>query len=392
MKKIISVVLALILLFSFSAIAGASGNKTLKFNDDGKFTIVHLTDIQDDYPINRTIYTYINEMLDTIKPDLVVLGGDNSVAPEETKEDAIKELCEIFVNKDTYFTLVFGNHDCQQGWDNDALFALYKEYGGEYCLAEDAVPELHGCGTHNLPIYSSDGSKIAFNLFMFDSGSDTYDSEGNCLGYDCVHEDQINWYKGVAEELKAANGGEVVHSLVFQHIVVQEAIDALFIESPISLGDATMNFDGHSYTYLPKVGGIQSGWLLEQACPGYYNYGELDAMADEGDVLAMFSGHDHINNYTLNLKGINITNTGGCTYNSYGDDSNRGCRVIVLDEKDTTTYETYDYTLCEAALKEGSQITEFGDITETEAKLGVAKYDFMVVFVKLLSMIFFMFK
>ena len=48
-------------------------------------------------------------------------------------------------------------------------FEMYKLYGGKYCLAYDAVPELSGVGTHNLNVKSSDGKKIAYSLYMFDS-------------------------------------------------------------------------------------------------------------------------------------------------------------------------------------------------------------------------------
>ena len=39
----------------------------------------------------------------------------------------------------------------------------------EYCLAYDADPEIYGMGTHNLPVMSSDGKKVAYNIWMFDS-------------------------------------------------------------------------------------------------------------------------------------------------------------------------------------------------------------------------------
>ena len=106
MKKILSFVLAAVLIagcISCFAYADAP-EKTLKFNSDGKFRIVHLCDVQDVYPLNATTKEFIKEMLAEIKPDIVILGGDNCVADAGTKEDAINELCSLFVDSKTYFS------------------------------------------------------------------------------------------------------------------------------------------------------------------------------------------------------------------------------------------------------------------------------------------------
>ena len=256
MKKIISIFLSIILVFAHSAVAFAAlpgENDVLKFDENGEFKIFNICDIQDHFPMNKTTVAFIKDMIKLYNPDLVVLGGDNTTAPKETKADAIKEICDIFVECETYFTFVFGNHDDEQDVSREELFEMYKLYGGEYCLAYDAVPELAGVGTHNLTVKSSDGSKIAYNLYMFDSNSYVYDEDGNELGYDCVRPDQIEWYKNTAAELKAANGGKAVKAMAFQHIIVQDIYEMMFYEFPLALGEATVNFDGQSYTYLPFI-------------------------------------------------------------------------------------------------------------------------------------------
>lgn len=375
MKKIISMALSLLLVFGFvlSSTAAQTDAGKLKFNSDGKFTIIHYADIQDTYPMNATAKQFIAETIAEIKPDLVVLGGDNTVGPKETKPQAIKELCDLFVESETYFTFVFGNHDNEQGVDKETLLGYYQQFGGEYCLAYDAVPELYGVATHNLPVYSSDNSKVAYNLFLIDSNTYTGDADGS--GYDCVHADQVQWYKNTAEAYKAQNGGKVVPSMVFQHIIVQEIYDALFIEAPGSIGAGTQLFkdakgEKHYYTYLPKVANIKEGLIYEAPCPGYLNYGQFDAMVEEGDVKAIFCGHDHTNSFVVNIDGIDVVNTSGVTFHSYGKAVNRGCRVIVIDENDTSTYESYTYTATERGLKDGSKLFSFGDITKADAISG----------------------
>lgn len=332
-KRILAALLAVCLVFGSGVIAFAedeTAEPILKFDENGEFKILHLCDCQDGYPADQRMFDYINYVLDEYDPDIVVLGGDNTVGEEETKELAVEELVKPFVENKTYFTLVFGNHDYQQGYTNDELFAMYKKYGGEYCLAYDAVPELHGTATHNLPVYSKDGSKIKYNIWMFDSG--TY-VDG---GYDCVRQDQIDWYIETSNAL-AAEAGAKVPSLAFQHIIVGDVYDALFAEMPFSLGILTANYNGKYYSYLPKLHNF-SGFLIEPPCPGVDNDGQLEAMRKQGDVQAVFSGHDHVNSFETEVNGIQIINTPSVTYNSYSSIVNKGARLITIKEEDTSTF------------------------------------------------------
>lgn len=391
MKKILSIVLSVVMIFasatvSFASVSGA--NDVLRFDENGEFRIFNICDIQDNYPLHKTAKQFITDMIEIYDPDIVILGGDNTVASAETKAAAIEELCNIFIETDTYFTLVFGNHDDEQGVSREELLALYQQYGGEYCLAYDADPELTGVGTHNLTVKSSDGNSIAYNLYMFDSNSYTYDEDGNRLGYDAVHEDQIEWYKNTSAAVKDANNGNTVHAMAFQHIVVQEAFEELFIESPVNLGPLTLNFDQKSYTYLPFVRDIKDGFVLEAPCPGYYNYGQLDAFAETGDVVAVFSGHDHPNTYTVNKKGVDIVNTPGASFESYGDNSVRGLRLITINESNTADYTTEVLTVSDYILNGGEHLLEFGEITMADAVMGKIQKILMSLYVNLIHLLF----
>lgn len=391
MKKVIAIALSILLIFSHSAIAFAANsgeNDVLKFDKNGEFKIFNICDMQDDYPMNETIVAFIKDMIKMHNPDIVVLGGDNTTASKETKADAIREICEIFVESETYFTFVFGNHDDEQGVSREELFALYKLYGGKYCLAYDAVPELSGVGTHNLTVKSSDGSKIAYNLYMFDSNSYAYDDAGNRLGYDAVHTDQIEWYKNTSAVLKAANGGETVKAMAFQHIIVQEINEMMFYDFPIAIGEATRNYESGSYTYLPFVHNIKDGFLLEAPCPGYYNYGQFDAFVETGDVVATFSGHDHLNSFTVEKDGVDIVNTPGCTFGSYGDPATRGIRMLTINEADTSVYESEMLTLSDYILNGGDYLTAYGDYTKAEAILGIFEMEFFNLYFQFADLLY----
>lgn len=376
MKKIIAISLALILAMSVLAIGASAKRITLKFDDNGEFKIMHICDCQDSYPASKVMLTYLDLVIKDEKPDVVVLGGDNTICGVsndklegkteqekhdiiyELKKNAIQELVNVFVSNRTYFTLVFGNHDHQQGIENDELLELYQECGGQYCLAYDAVPSLSGSGTHNIPVYSSDEDIPKFNLYMFDSGDTAYDEKGNDMGYDSVHEDQINWYKNVREQLKA-QAGSYVPSVVFQHIIVSEVYDKLFFEDSL-LG--IREFNGKKYSFFPKTNNF-TGHLLELPCPGYYNYGQFATMNEKGEVLGMFFGHDHTNSFDCEIEGMRIINTPSPTHHSYSNQLNRGVRIIKVKESDPTKFETYLHTENQAVIDH----PEFAEFTGTSA-------------------------
>ncbi len=384
MKKVISVVLAVTMLFSLvtMSFAGYKDEARLQFNKNGKFKILCLADVQDDYPMEPAILQFINEALDFAAPDLVVFVGDNVVG-EDIR--AIDEMIAPLDERNIPFTFVFGNHDDEGGMVKEDQLVAYQKYEG--CMAYDADPALSGCATHNVPILSSDASKVAFNIWCFDSGGSIHDENGKWLGYDHVHADQIAWYNATRDALTAENGGEVVPALAFQHIIPQEPVEMIFYEGAIALGEATINFsDGTVYTPIPDITKYD-GYIFEKSCPSYGNDGQWDAMVAGGDVLGLVVGHDHVNNFVADCGGMDLIQTPGCTYNSYYDNMYQGARVIELNEADLTTYETYNLTSNELAQRDDSQLDEMGgrndyDFFYTFEKIFAAIYKFFVDFFK----------
>jgi len=366
-KKILSVILAALMLLTVSVTAFAAEEGTapagdaLQFDANGKFQILVLADVQDDYPVNEDTLQYIREALDTVKPDLVVFNGDNITIDDKAAYD---QLMQPLVERGQKFTFVFGNHDVEdRSFTHEDILEIYQSYEG--CLAYDADPSLHGCANHNLPILSSDGTKVAFNLWMFDSGDyiknedgswyyDEYDSRV----YDCVREDQIEWYKETSKKLEAENGGKVP-SIAFQHIITEEGVAAILPEIPSFLGFMGRSFEnGNAYSFVPVFTRIKSGFIFEPPCPSVDNDGQWDAFVERGDVLGCVFGHDHVNSFIAEYNGIDAIMTPGITSESYSNDMLRGGRIITIDENDPWNYETEMLHFHALALKEGSLLPE----------------------------------
>ena len=349
MKKFISLILSIIMLTGCLSLSVYAENKgsdnTLQFNKDGKFTILNISDIQDGYPMNPLTKDYIEKTVDKVKPDLIILTGDNiagyDVKEKEDAENAIREYMDIFEEKKIKVAAVFGNHDDEETEltkeEQIAVYESYDCYVGEkgFCF-EDRV------GTYNLPIMKSDGSGYGFNLWLTDSG--TYNTENDYGGYACVYKEQIEWYKETSAKLKEENGGKAVPSINFQHIIVPEIFDALDEVKLLWFGrvirrENALN-DKTRYYALPKDA---KGALREYPCPPYFNNGQYDAMLEMGDVLATVSGHDHENTFEIDYKGIKIINTPTIGFHSYND-INIGSRVFVIDENEPESFETYCLT------------------------------------------------
>ena len=348
MKKTISLILSMIILatcFTTSVYAKNKGDDILKFNEGGKFTILNISDIQDGYPLNPITKDYIIRTIDMVKPDLIVLTGDNvsgyDIPTEEDAENAIREFMDIFQEKGIKVAGVFGNHDDEETVSTKefqlSVYESYDCYVGKagFCI-EDRV------GTYNLPIMKSDGSGYGFNLWLTDSG--TYNTENDYGGYACVYKEQIEWYKETSAKLTKKNGGEPVPSINFQHIIVPEIWSALQQTKLIWFGRVirgknALN-DSIKFYKLPKDA---IGQLHEYPCPPYYNNGQFDAMLEMGDVLATVSGHDHENTFEIDYKGIKIINTPTIGFHSYND-TNVGSRVFVIEENDPENFETYCLT------------------------------------------------
>ena len=336
MKKIISILMAAVFAIGMTIPAFASDEKApLSFDADGSFTIMHVTDTHlQESNIDKSVWL-IGQACDKEKPDLVVIGGDNVQNDDsaEITKNHITKLMQEFEIRGIPVAVTFGNHDSEEGaLSREELMAFYNTFSCSYSV--DDGETLSGCGTYNIPVLSSDLSAVKFNIWVFDSGN--YDADGN---YGYVKKDQIDWYRSVSDALALENGGEKVYSLAFQHIIVPEIYDVLKKADYKSLFTFEHIINDGDY-YMSDPTQTNYGTLNETPCSGYYNDGQFDAMVQQGDVLGIFSGHDHTNAFAVKNQGINITNSLSTRYNDDAFSTQYGYRIIEINATDTSTYNT----------------------------------------------------
>ena len=322
----------------------------LRFSNTGKFKILIFADCQDDETLEETTRLLMCQALDTYCPELVIFLGDNTVAKGyENQYAAVEALTKPVRDRSVPFAMVFGNHDQEQGVSKEKLLEIYKSFG---CLTYNAHDGIYGTGNCNLPVYSFDGKKISFNLWLIDSGSNnTVTPHG---GYDFIRESQLEWYRKTAAELKRQNGGKAVPAINFQHIVIPEIYEHLYYKAPFSKNPKT-TFMGVTYSDATKISKY-SGLILERACPPRIYDGQLDAWRETGDVIAAFCGHDHTNSFRTFIRGIENINvpTAGCY--AYSTEITRGFGVLTLYEDYPKSYDYELVHLYDMALKKDSEI------------------------------------
>ena len=340
MKKPVKSILALILSAaiatgsaSFACADDGLKTKAMRFGSDGRFKILHVTDthLHEDNVEKST--RLIALACDTEKPDLVMLTGD--LASEDTYErtaERVGQLMQVFESRNIPVAVAFGNHDSENGaYTREAVMALYNAYDCSVSIDEGEL--LTGCGTYVIPVLASGSDELKFNLWVFDSGD--YDSEGH---YANVAEDQVEWYKETSAAIEREQGKKIF-SLVFQHIIVPEIYDALEEKDyRTAYSYRHLYNEKKYYRFSPEY--TNYGTLHEYPCPGYYNHGQFDAMVERGDVLGMFTGHDHTNAFGVKYKGIDIVNSLSTRYEGDAFSTQYGYRVIELDETKPDAYAT----------------------------------------------------
>lgn len=347
MKKITAIILAIVMTFALACPAFAvhdNSDKTLKFNSDGKFKIMMINDYQDFDSTNKMTIEFVEKALDSEKPDLVVFVGDQLsdmfyTANYKKVKKAIDNILAPLVERDVPFLFTYGNHD----HDRESAVSL-EDQASFYYAYDNCYADKNGCdsGTYNKVIYSHDGSKAIMNVYMMDTNNK--DKSG---GYCGIYQNQLEWYNAKSAELKVANGGEVLPSLLFQHIPVKEIYEFL-LKSDAKNKDAVYSTVDHNWYVLNPEKMISETYVMGEApCSEDLDKitGQYQAWVENGDIMGAFFAHDHLNNFVGKTSdGIVMGYNSGTGFATYGNAGNRTVRMFVIDENDVENYETYSVT------------------------------------------------
>lgn len=296
---------------------------------------MQVADTQEGKNVSPDTLNLLNAAIEKEHPDLVVYSGDQiwNIASfkgnKKTVRNVLYKLSEPAHSRNIPFTICFGNHDRQVGVSNEEQLEIYKSIPH---FMGDSAEGVDGCGNHVIEI-AKDG-EIVFLLYCIDSHT------GLTIGYDHVHENQLEWYRKVRDEYEL-KCGKVVPSIVIQHIPVPEVLE-LLKEVKRGTKGAVQGFRNHAgkWFVLDENKVNTTGFMKESPADPMENGGEFDAMAEKGDVVGIYFGHDHINSFNGKVRGIDVGYTQGAGFHVYGPGLDRGVRMINLNPDGT--FETYD--------------------------------------------------
>lgn len=280
------------------------------FNADKTFKIAQFTDMHlaHDQAKNQLVKDLIEEVLKTEHPNLVVFTGDNTTMDEV--EQGWSEIAQILAAHRTPWTAVLGNHDDEHAVKRSDIIDIIRRQ--PYCMLRQDAKQITGAGNHVIPIYgSSRSNEVASVLYCMDSNS--YSKIKGIEGYGWFDRSQVNWYVEESRKFTQQNNGTPLPSLAFFHIPLAE------------YAQAWASMDSKRY-----------GTKDENECNGKLNSGLFTNMIECGDVMGIFVGHDHVNDYVAMLHNIVLgygRASGGT--NTYGDKI-PGSRILVLKEGERT--------------------------------------------------------
>ena len=315
MKLKLTLLLLAFMSFACSAPVTEDAQKPeLRFKD-GKIKIVQFTDVHwSDGESDERIPQIMGAVLDAEKPDVIVFTGD-VVTGGPVVENWTK-FVEYMHGIGIPYAVVMGNHDPETHsvadgsvqWSRqatrDTVFTILEK--SPLFLGERGPAELQGMGNYVLPVLASDGSdKVGGLLYCMDS-YDYADNADFAGKYGWFSFDQIRWYREQSKAYTAANGGNPLPAFSFFHIPLPEYANIK--------------------TYERTVGNRSEGVYA-----GELNSGMFSSMYEMGDVMGVFVGHDHNNDYVGVFGGIALAYGRSTGVDTYGDNV-KGGRVIVMYE------------------------------------------------------------
>ncbi|KAK8718226.1 hypothetical protein V6N13_045469 [Hibiscus sabdariffa] len=308
----------------------------LRFGRNGEFKILQVADmhyaggkmtpckdvlpgqVQGCFDLNTT--AFIRRMIEAEKPDLIVFTGDNIYGSDS--KDSAKSMDAAFapaIAARIPWAAVLGNHDQEGTLSREGV--MKHIVGLNHTLSQfnpTGVHAIDGFGNYNLLVGGAEGSGFAnksiLNLYFLDSGD--YSTVPAIPGYGWIKPSQQLWFQRTSAKLRRAYMSPPMAQkssapgLVYFHIPLPEVA----------------SFDSSNFTGV-KQEGIGSASA---------NSGFFTTLVEAGDVKAVFTGHDHINDFCGKLTGIQLCYGGGFGYHAYGKARwSRRARVVLASLEKT---------------------------------------------------------
>lgn len=301
MKKL-SIIILLCLIFNQNVVFGAK--PSLKFNSNGDFKIVQFTDthITDKIETSQPVFELIRIVIEAEKPDMVVFTGD--IVLQDNAKEKWDSIDNILSKQQLPWIVVFGNHEEDYDTKRPQLTQLLMRY--PRCL-NSRTKNVEGESNFILPILDNN-RKAAALIYGFDTHS--YSKVKGIKGYGWVQLSQLNWYRNQSANYTRKNNNTSLPAIAFIHIPLPEYSEMANAKNA-------------------KLIGIKN----EKVASGALNSGLFAQLVAGGDVMGVFCGHDHNNDYIGEFQGVALGyGRFGLSTPCWYKNMTAGARVIVLKQ------------------------------------------------------------
>lgn len=301
----------------------AAAQTSLCFKDDRTLRIVQLTDLHvGEGPADADTLHLIERVLEDEQPGLAVLSGDmvsgfafpagdlagrlgrlvgssgSSQLTASWYEQQWHRLVEPLHAAGVPYASILGNHDGEADLGRRDVAELAHAVGGALSLTRPGPPGLPGGGNYWIDVLEPQGQAAVARIWMLDSGN------RGCgrlaWGWGCVPADTVDWVRQQAARLPPVPSLAFVHIPLPQHMLAWER-------------------------------GAVNGTKGEMVgCPGV-DTGFFE-LARELGITAIYSGHDHNNDFAGAVDGVRLAYGRKSGFGSYGPTGGlqHGARVIEL--------------------------------------------------------------
>lgn len=299
---------------------GKDGYYQMKNDDDTRnFNILQLTDLhitgsevsyKKDIQAVDTVYT----MIQRAEPDFIVFTGDVIFGVDGYDVNdgmrALHVVCKMMDQIGIPWTWTFGNHDHSffDQFSPDTVAAMLAQSTTLKMYQKN--PQITGYSNGVFKLCSKKGS-LFMGLVLLDSGNIIKDGNGISQGYDYIRDDQVEWYAKQIGTLQTQHGSDA-KTMMFFHIPIKE------------------------YETAWEEGNPAFGTKREPVYASKMDSNIFNRALELHSTVAMFCGHDHLNDYGIFYQGIELVYSKSIDYIAYPGIENkteqRGATLITVDK------------------------------------------------------------
>lgn len=235
----------------------------------------------------------VNRTIRSTNPDLIVLTGDLAcprahISLSRNNLNSYRIITDMLERIGIPYAITFGNHDAEGRATHKrrelAEFLLTKQH----CLfvENEETENITGFSNYIVKLRNKSG-RLNSVLFMLDSNE--YIITNKKRGYDYIHDDQVQWYENVTRRINREEGRKIPSHL-YMHIPIKEYNDAWY--SAINANSSAVYYYGSRDEKI--------------SCSGFESK-LFEKVLELGSTKGIFCGHDHLNDFSVEYKGVRFT-------------------------------------------------------------------------------------